>query len=141
MAAQVRQDRWQALVTDDDGFVQLSPARKRAIEARGEIAGPYVPQEGFAWIDQFSASVIRDADRVRTWRRPVSEPAAWFTHEIREAIAAAVTPLVPGAGELRLELESRFLRALTYLTTLDGRAQLGHVVTVADVAAISVILL
>ena len=75
MAAQVRQDRWQALVTDDDGFVQLSPARKRAIEARGEIAGPYVPQEGFAWIDQFSASVIRDADRVRTWRRPVSEPA------------------------------------------------------------------
>jgi hypothetical protein len=141
MAAQVRQDRWQEVITDADGFVQLAPQRARALEARGEAVGPYAPHESLAWIDEFSASVIRDADRVRTWRRPVSEPAAWFTHDIREAIAAAVTPLVPGAGELRVELERRFLRALTYLSTLDGRAQLGHAVTVADVTAISVILL
>ena len=141
MAAQQRQGRWQEVFIDGDGFVAEAPARTRAVAARGDVAEPYRPSEGLEWIDQFAADVTSDVDRVRTWRTPVSKPAPWYTAEMREAIAAAVTPLVPGVGEFPVELERRFVRALTYLSALDERVQLGHAVGVADVTALSVIIL
>ena len=140
-AAQQRHGRWQEVFVDGSGFVTEAPARIRATEARGDIAELYHPSEGLEWIDQFAADVTSDVNRVRTWRAPVSEPAPWYTAEMREAIAAAVTPLVPGMGEFPVELERRFIRALTYLTALDERVQLGHAVGVADVTALSVIIL
>lgn len=126
---------------DANGFVLEAPVRLAALAARGIAAVPFVPSEELDWIDDFAASVTRDADRVRTGRTPVSAPVPWYTSEMRDAIAAAVTPLMPGEGELHAELERRFLRALTYLHALDARVQLGFAVGLADVAALAVTVL
>jgi hypothetical protein len=140
-AAQRRQGRWQEVLLDANGFVLEAPARLAALAARGIDPMPLVPSEELEWIDEFAASVSRDAERVRTGRTPVSAPVPWYTSEMRDAIAAAVTPLIPGDGELEAELERRFLRAVTYLHALDARVQLGFAVGLGDVAALAVTVL
>lgn len=87
---------------------------------------PFVPSYDLKRIDSFAARVIRDRDRVWRWRVPVSRPWQWFTHDVREAIAAEVTPIVFGRGVFRDELERRFRRAVAFVSALDERFRSGR---------------
>lgn len=125
----------------------MAPAARVAAELRAERAGAaagagpprFTPSDELVDIDNFSASVIRDRDRVRTWRTPESDPAPWFCSALRDAIAAAVTPLVPGEGVLRDELLRRFERAVTYVTALDDIYVRGDMPSLHDVRALKAV--
>ena len=146
-ARQRKQKRWQEISFDEHGYVQRAPASLAAAAARALRAGepvppvsPYVPPDELRDIDDFAVRVVRDRERVRTARLPASTPAPWYTHTLREAIAAAVPPLVPGQGIMRDELERRFVAALTYVNALDNLATRGQTPTAHDVSAIAALL-
>ena len=139
-ARQQRQGRWQELAVDEHGFVAEAPASIAAFERRGGVAEPFVPSPDLDEIDRFAAGVTRDSERVHTWREPVAVLAGWFTPAIRDAIADAVTPLMPGDGVLHDELALRFHRAVTYITALDDLVLRGGVADLHAVAALAVII-
>ena len=129
----------------------MAPAARAAAELRAARAGSgaaaaagagrprFAPSEELEGIDTFTAQVIRDRNRVRTWRAPESDPAPWFSPSLRDAIAAAVTPLASGEGVLRDELQLRFVRAVTYVTALDDIYMRGDTPSLHDVRALEAV--
>ena len=139
-----RRGRLQELVVEPEGaYVAAAPAYVASLAAAAEAAGlppptgSYTPSDGLEGIDEWAASVLRDKNSQDTWRTPMSEPAEWFTGDVRAAIARAVTPLVPGKGPLLDELRWRFELALTFLQVLDAHAQRGGAVDAQAIAAVA----
>lgn len=121
----------------------MAPAYLASLAAASERtglpppSGHFDPAEGLEGIDDFAASVLRDVRSQDSWRTPMSDPADWFTPDVRAAVARAVTPLIPGKGPLLDELRWRFEFALTFLQVLDGHAQRGGVVDAQAIAALA----
>lgn len=139
-----RARRFQQLAIAHDGYVARAPRLARVIDvgdgdadeaaaAVVALAAPFAPSEELANIDEFVKAVLLDPERVETWRLPKREleleasPVPWMTTGVREAIEAAVTPLLLGVGALRAELESRFLRAVHMCGALSDFSTRGGV--------------
>ncbi len=139
VAQQKRGGRFQQLSFNDDGSIALAPRLAAIARADGEededgggdpmvdleaANAAFVPSPELANIDKLATCVIRDAERLDTWRSPAREldmeesPVPWMTGPVRLAIQAAVTPIIPGAAPFRAELEVRFLRALNFCNVL-----------------------
>ena len=146
MRKQRRSGRYQEIVLEGDSTVVApAPAALVAAVAAAERAGEPRPSGSFApsadleGIDRFTAAVLAEPDSRAVARAPMAQPVAWLTPEIRAAIARAVTPIAPGVGALADELRWRFELALTFIQTLDARAQVGAAVNLADVQAVAVL--
>ena len=138
--------RFQELYLEADStYVARAPAAVAAAAAAAERAGAPPPSLAFAasaeleGIDHYAAEVLAEPDARAAVREPLMEAAAWLQPEIRAAILRAVKPMRRGGGVLADEVRSRFELALAFLQTLNGHAQTGAVIGLADVQAVAVI--